>query len=59
MARVERDHVEGVAVVGMGRRGEPELGRQPLGDLRPRRTGIVRAMHADMILLVHPLLVGG
>jgi len=59
MARIERDDMEGVAVVGMGCSGKPELRRQPFGDLRPRRAGIVRAMHADVVLLVHPLRIGG
>ena len=47
--------VEGVAVVRVRGGGEAELGRQALGDLRPRLPGVVAAMHADVVLLVHAL----
>ena len=54
MARVERDDVERVPVVRMRRRGEAELGRQALGDLDPLVAAVVAAVHADVVLLVHP-----
>ena len=53
VTRVERDDVEGVLVVRMRGGGEPELGRQAFGDLRPRTAGVVAAVHADVVLLVH------
>ena len=37
---------------------EAEVARQALGDLVPRLAGVVRAMHADVVLLVHALRVG-
>src|SRR5205085_7646897 len=57
--RVERDHVEGVAIVRMHRRGEAELARQAVGDLEPRMAAVVAAVHADVVLLVHARRVRG
>src|SRR3954469_14068290 len=58
VAAVDRDDVERLAVVGVRRRGEAEVARQAFGDLVPRLTGVVGAVHADVVLLVHALRVG-
>src|SRR4051812_1030896 len=58
VAAVDRDDVEGLAVVRVRRRREPEVTRQPFGDLVPRLAGIVGAVHAYVVLLVHALRVG-
>src|SRR2546430_12929872 len=55
---VDRDDVERLAVVRVRRRGEAEVAGQPLGDLVPRLAGVVGAVHADVVLLVHALRVG-
>ena len=39
-------------------RGEAEVAGQALGDLGPRLAGVVGAVHADVVLLVHALRVG-
>ena len=57
VARVERDHVEAVAIVRMRGGGEAELGRQAVGDLVPRLPGVVAAVHADVVLLVQAVVV--
>ncbi len=38
-------------------RGEAELGRQPLGDLRPALACVVAPVHPDVVLLVHAVAV--
>ena len=57
VAGIERDHVERVAVVRVNGGGEAELRWQPFGDLRPGVALVVAAMHADVVLLEHPLPV--
>src|SRR5947208_12667250 len=58
VAAVDRNDVERLAVVRVRRRGEAEVARQALGDLVPRLAGVVGAVHADVVLLVHALRVG-
>ena len=58
VARVERDHVERVAVVWMRGGREAELARQAIRDLGPRMPAVIAAVHAHVILLVHPVWVG-
>src|SRR5581483_5602604 len=59
VAAVDRDDVERLGVVRMDGGGEAEVARQSLRDLRPRLSRVVGAVHADMVLLVHPLRVRG
>src|SRR5207247_5102584 len=59
MTRIERDDIERVAIVWMRCRGESELRGQAFGDLGPRLTCIVAAVHADVVLLVHAVAVDG
>jgi hypothetical protein len=40
-------------------RGESEFRGQAFGDLRPRLTCIVAAVHADVVLLIHAVAVDG
>ncbi len=57
VARIERDHVEAVAIVGMRGGREAELGRQAVRDLVPRLPRVVAAVHADVVLLVEAVVV--
>src|SRR5581483_8788865 len=57
VAGVERDDVEGVAVVRVRGGGEAELGRKALGDLGPAQSCVVAAVHAYLVLLVHARLL--
>jgi hypothetical protein len=51
VARVERDHVEAVAVVRVRRGDEAEVGRQAVGDLGPGVAAVVASVHAAVVLL--------
>ena len=55
--RVERDHIEAVAIVRVGGGHEAEIRREPVGHLGPGVAGIVASVHPAVVLLVEPGLV--